>query len=356
MVASPQTVKWFVGAPPSLARSAGHVAGVAAAHFNRYWSRMIPRFLFALFVASAVPVFAAEPKGDTFTDPTNAGPDYALQGEYADEKTGAQVIALGDGKFHIVGWLGGLPGASNEIEKKVEGDAARGGDAKAAFQSEGWKGWLDGKTLVGTNDEGRTWTLTKVHRTSPTAGAKAPPGAVVLFDGTNADGWENGKVDANGWLNCGVKSKRKFGDMTLHVEFRTPFQPAARGQGRGNSGVYLQDRYECQVLDSFGLKGENNECGGIYTIAKPRVNMCFPPLEWQTFDIDFTAAKFDAAGNKTRNAIVTVKHNGVLIHDRVEIPKPTGGGAKETVEPGPIQLQNHGNPVVYRNIWVVEKK
>jgi hypothetical protein len=332
-----------------------HIARVAAAHFNRYWSRMIPRCLLAVFI---VPLsgFGAESKNDTFTDPANAGPDYALQGEYAGEKSGAQVIALGNGKFHVVGWEGGLPGTSDDVEKKVEGDGMREGDSKVTFQAEGWKSSLEGNKLVGTNDEGRTWTLTKLHRTSPTAGAKPPPGAVILFDGSNADAWENGKVDANGWLNCGVKSKRAFGDMTLHVEFRTPFQPAARGQGRGNSGVYLQDRYECQVLDSFGLKGENNECGGIYTIAKPRVNMCFPPLEWQTFDIDFTAPKFDPSGNKTRNAIVTVKHNGVVIHDRVEIPKPTGGGAKETASPGPIQLQNHGNPVVYRNIWVVEKK
>ena len=319
---------------------------------------MRSRHLFPLLfsVLAAPGSFGAEAKGETFTDPAKAGPDYALQGEYADEKTGAQVIALGNGKFHLVGWLGGLPGTSAEVEKKAEGDGVREGDAKVTFENDEWKAVLDGKELVGTNREGETRRLKKVQRTSPTAGAKPPPGAVVLFDGSNADAWENGKVDANGLLNAGVKSKRAFGDMTLHLEFRTPFQPTARGQGRGNSGVYLQDRYECQVLDSFGLKGENNECGGIYTIAKPRVNMCYPPLTWQTYDIDFTAAKFDAAGTKTANAIVTIKHNGVVIHDRVELPKPTGGGAKETAEPGPIQLQDHGNPVVYRNIWVVEKK
>jgi hypothetical protein len=318
---------------------------------------MCPRLLSAFVLAFASSsCFAAESKSETFTDPANAGADYALQGEYSGHKSAAQVIALGNGKFHIVGWLNGLPGTADDVEKKVEGDGVREGDAKVTFESEGWKGALDGKELVATNNEGETFKLTKTHRTSPTEGAKAPPGAVVLFDGHSADAWQNGKVDANGFLNCGVKSKRAFGDMMLHIEFRTPFQPTARGQGRGNSGVYLQDRYECQVLDSFGLSGENNECGGIYTIAKPRVNMCFPPLAWQTFDIDFTAAKFDAAGNKTRNALVTIKHNGVLIHDHVEIPKPTGGGAKETAEPGPIQLQDHGNPVVYRNIWVVEKR
>jgi hypothetical protein len=178
----------------------------------------------------------------------------------------------------------------------------------------------------------------------------------VLFDGSNADAWSNGHVDDRKLLAGGTKSNQKFGDFTLHVEFRTPFKPTARGQGRGNSGVYLQDRYEVQVLDSFGLKGENNECGGIYSKIKPRVNACFPPLSWQTYDIDFEAARFDADGKKTKNAVATVRHNGILIHDHVEIPGSTGGGQPEKAEPGPIQLQGHGNPVFFRNIWIVEKK
>jgi hypothetical protein len=154
-----------------------------------------------------------------------------------------------------------------------------------------------------------------------------------------------------------VKSKQSFGDAHLHVEFRTPFMPSARGQGRGNSGVYLQDRYECQVLDSFGLKGENNEAGGIYSVSKPLLNMCFPPLSWQTYDIDFESARFDENGTKTKNAVMTVRLNGVLVQDHVEVPRATAAaGRKEGPEPGPIQLQNHGNPVFFRNIWIVEKK
>ena len=156
-------------------------------------------------------------------------------------------------------------------------------------------------------------------------------------------------------LGVGGTSKEQFDDHHLHIEFRTPFQPDDSGQKRGNSGVYLQGRYELQVLDSFGLTGENNECGGIYQIAKPSLNMCYPPLSWQTYDVDFNAAKYDATGQKTSNAKVTIRHNGVVIHDGLDLPKGTPGKDPETNKPGPLFLQDHGNPVVYRNIWVQKK-
>ena len=152
-----------------------------------------------------------------------------------------------------------------------------------------------------------------------------------------------------------IGGKQKFSDFRAHLEFLLPFKPFARGQERGNSGVYLQDRYEIQVLDSFGLKGGNDECGGIYSQTAPSVNMCLPPLTWQTYDIDFTAARFDDSGKKIKNAVVTIKQNGVTIHDRIELKGPTPGGNKETPSGGPIQLQGHGNPVFYRNIWLVPK-
>ena len=155
----------------------------------------------------------------------------------------------------------------------------------------------------------------------------------------------------------GVTSNELFGSFKLHLEFRLPFQPFARGQGRGNSGLYMQGRYETQILDSFGLKGKHNECGGVYTISPPAVNMCFPPLVWQTYDIDYTAATYDDAGKKVNHARMTVLHNGVKVHDNLELDHATTAHpVKEGPEPGPIYLQNHGNPVRFRNIWVLPSK
>jgi hypothetical protein len=131
--------------------------------------------------------------------------------------------------------------------------------------------------------------------------------------------------------------------------------PNARGQARGNSGVYNQARYEVQILDSYGLSGEDNECGGIYKVAKPLVNMCAPPMQWQSYDITFRAGRFDKEGNKTADAKLTVIHNGIVIHNQLEVPTATGGAAGSDLRaPGPLLLQDHGDPVQFRNIWLVE--
>jgi hypothetical protein len=160
-------------------------------------------------------------------------------------------------------------------------------------------------------------------------------------------------------MKQGGETKQSFTDYTLHVEFLLPLKPWAQQQERGNSGVYNQQRYETQVLDSFGVMGMDNQCGGIYTKSPPSVNMCYPPLTWQTYDIDFAAARYED-GKKKSDAVISVKQNGVLIQDQFKINGPTGGGRKEkpedAVQSGPLYLQNHGNPVFFRNVWIVEKK
>ena len=236
---------------------------------------------------------AAQPKKPipAFLKAEDGGIDFKLQGEYAADKLGAQIIALADGKFHLILFPGGLPGAGWDGKTKIEADGKLDGE-KAVFAG-AWPCTVDGDKLEGKTDKGEAISLKKTVRQSPTLGAKPPEGALVLFDGTSADAWKDGKLVEGDLLNNGIFSKKTFADFTLHIEFRTPFMPSARGQGRGNSGVYLQNRYEVQVLDSFGLKPLDNECGGIYKTATPSVNMCLPPLSWQTYDIDFTAAKWE---------------------------------------------------------------
>lgn len=318
---------------------------------------MIRTLVPALLVTLSFSAFGADKNTDLALDPEKANADFAIQGEYEaapGDKLGVQVIALGGGTFRVCVEAGGLPGAGWDGMGKVQLEGKADG-GKVAVNGKGWKVTLENGTATAVDDtDKRTVTLKRVIRKSPTLGAKPPEGAIVLFDGSNVDAW-NGSMDDRKLLKAGATTKQKFGSFQLHLEFMLPFKPYGRGQDRGNSGLYLQERYECQVLDSFGLNGENNECGGIYTIAKPQVNMCFPPLSWQTYDVDFTTATW-ADGKKTANAKVTIRHNGVVIHQDLELPKPTGGGKPETAEPGGFHLQDHGNPVFYRNIWLLEKK
>jgi hypothetical protein len=318
-----------------------------------------------LLLAGAVSYVPAEDKKPerVFTDPAKAGRDFALQGEYEGEitlnrgksKLCAQIIAEGDGKFAIHLLHGGLPGDGWD-GKSMTTLKADTKDSVTLINDKHYKGEItEGKLVLDDGMKVKT-TLTKVERKSKTFGEKPPEGAVILFDGKSADQWNGGKIVEENLLNNGIKSKKTFKDFKAHVEFRLPFMPYDRGQARANSGFYLQDRYEVQILDSFGLKGEKNECGAIYEQIAPSVNMCYPPLSWQTYDVEFTAAKFDKDGKKTEPAVATVYHNGVKIIDNFKLKGPTGGGQDEKDTPLGFQLQNHGNPVYFRNIWVVETK
>jgi hypothetical protein len=291
--------------------------------------------------------------GPEHLEPEQGGRDYRLQGEYVDESYGAQVIALGAGRFLASLYGGGLPGAGATADPPAA--AAGRDDGDAVTLAGDFDGALRDGTLRVRTASGEAVLLRRIERQSPTLGAKPPAGAVVLFDGTSLSAFREAKLDPRGFLAAGARTHDAFGSFSLHVEFRTPFMPGARGQFRGNSGVYLQDRYEIQVLDSFGRGGGSDECGAIYEQRAPDRNMTFPPLVWQTYDIDFEAARFDASGAKTAPARVTVRHNGVAIHDDVELAGPTPRGAREGPEPGPLRLQDHWSSVFYRNVWLVRR-
>jgi hypothetical protein len=318
--------------------------------------------IISLSLAINSPLISAPSKGGTYTDPSKVDADYAIQGEYAGEvqggKAGAQIIALGDGKFDVVGYPGGLPGAGwdGDKENRVRGKGQTV-DGKTSFEmANGLKVSLKDEVMHVTSEGEMVGSLKRLIRKSSTLGMKPPEGAVILFDGKEhgADLWKGGRVSEDGFLMEGCTSNQTFGDFKIHFEFRTPYKPKARGQGRGNSGFYAHGRYEVQVLDSFGLEGQHNECGGIYSTKAPAFNMCFPPLTWQTYDVDFTAAKFKD-GKKVANAKMTVRHNGVLIHDETVCDHATTASPmKEGPQPGPVFFQNHGNPVRFNNVWVVK--
>ena len=195
------------------------------------------------------------------------------------------------------------------------------------------------------------------------AGGEAiPSDAIVLFDGKDLSNWvqcgsekpakwkvENDYMQAGGGSIC---SKQGFKDSQLHVEFWLPLMKDAHGQERANSGIFLQDAYEIQILDSYGLKSHAGDCGAIYSVAPPMVNACRPPEQWQSFDIFFHAAKFDANGKKTADARMSVMQNGVWIHEDVAVPHNTAGGGDGPSDAQPIQFQDHGCPVRFRNVWI----
>ena len=338
--------------------------------------RSVQFVLPAVLLVCLPAAFAAPTSNPAYTDPAKTDADFPFQGEYAGTVPldgqpvpfGVQVVAIGDGKFDVVAYPGGLPGDGWTPPNKIRGTGVRTGEGDAAvvkveaLDEAGNKrtGELRTNAFVLLSDSGSEIArLPKVNRSSATLGQKPPEGAIVIYDGTgtstDTSKLVNGRVSEDGLLMEGVTTKDSFGDALWHIEFRLPYQPKDRGQGRGNSGAYVMGSYETQMLDSFGLEGKDNECGGIYKAAAPCVNMCLPPLTWQTYEINVTAPRFEG-DKKVANARMTVTHNGTVIHDNIEVPTLTPGGPlKQEATKGPLHLQNHSNPVRYRNIWVLPK-
>ena len=222
---------------------------------------------------------------------------------------------------------------------------------------------------------------------TPPQPVPAAPGIKTLFGGTQADmeaHWVQGKTPAHWKIEDGamvsvgsdIATRETFSNYQLHIEFRVPFMPDKKGQARGNSGVFMQGRYEIQVLDSYGIKEPGTgDCGAVYHQSAPLVNACKPPLQWQTYDIAFHAPRYDASDHTKllEPARVTVLQNGMVVQNDQVItglthivtppknappvdpnapPKPVAP-AEDLSTPGPIRLQFHGNTVAFRNIWIL---
>ena len=227
------------------------------------------------------------------------------------------------------------------------------------------------------------WRVHDMNRPAPpviTPGAestqeqaeKAPSAAIVLFDGTDLSGWTTERGGPARWIvrdgymeavkrSGGVKTKQSFGSCQLHLEFRTPSTITGKSQGRGNSGVFLMSTYEVQILDSYNNPTyPDGQCSALYGRNVPLVNACRQPGQWQSYDIIFHRPRFK--GNKVvRKATFTVIHNGVLVHDHVELQGGTGWIDENTIsnyspheDKLPLMLQDHNNPVRFRNIWIRE--
>ena len=308
-----------------------------------------------------------------WTMPPTRGPeavDFSLVGEYVGElksdepkskdapatRLGVQIRALGNGQFEARAYQGGLPGQDGFENKKPMLLFGRRSGETLVLSGGPWAMFAGPERCRIINAEGATLAeLPRENRVSPTLGAAPPQGAMVLFNGTDTSAFSTATMTEEKLLAQGADINFMLGDFDLHLEFRIPHMPKQTEQKRGNSGLYLQSRYECQVLDSFGEANLFNGLGALYRFKTPKMNMAFPPLTWQTYDIHFTGARYAADGSKLRNARVTSWVNGVIVQDDEELPGPTGAGKPESPTLLPTKIQDHGDPVRFRNIWVIDR-
>ena len=261
---------------------------------------------------------------------------------------------------------------------------ARASGRRLQFDQDGWSGAIEGDRFTGTGILRKNpvpFELAKVIRLSPRLGARPPKGAVVLLDGGDLAEWETtgrGGAEEITWktlkgfvrtwpplkehaFGASIRTRRAWPSFRLHVEFRLPLIAAATGQTRANSGVIIEEFefFEVQILDSYGLPGYWDETGAIYKKEAPKVNMCAPPGQWQSYDIIYSGPRFDATGNLVSKPRITVDLNGKTIHNDVELPYSERAlkarrEKSDSKTPGRIVLQHHGDPVDFRNVWIVE--
>lgn len=303
----------------------------------------------------------------------------AYQGVYhADRsqntKATAKVIAEGPGYYRVVVQAEPLAPGDPSIQFEIFG--VQQGTTVNLFgraNAQRWQGSIVGDKLSASPGYyGMGLDLAKSVGKSPNLGATPPPGAVVLLPFTpgtrpDASAWTGGawKPQDDGSLQCepnkgSINTRQQFGDIQLHVEFWLPLMADSFGQARANSGVIINNIYEIQVLDSFGLVPAMGDCGSIYDQTRPLVNASLPPEQWQTYDITFRAPRMTPDGSVTEKARVTVDLNGVRIHTNVPIEGATAGHPPgkppKNAATGPLHLQDHGNRVRYRNVWIQELK
>jgi hypothetical protein len=321
--------------------------------------KLLPSFLaFCLLGATA---FAAEELIDSRYRPF--APD-AARGDWQGQGYVAQVSTTTDGAF-TANVFHAFDVPNDRPVAVLHG--SRAGE-RVTLEGDGWKGTISGAHFIASKG-GDRFDLQHVTRKPASLGAKPPAGAVVLFDGRGMDAFANKK--GKDWLvedgpapwkivdgvlevvpgtGGGIISHEKFGDCTVHAEFRSLGAPT-------NTGIYLQTRYEVNINETYGqLEGTPN--GGLdnCTDVKPAIRASRPPLEWQTLDIEFTAPRFDAAGAKTAKPRATVYLNGVKLYDQQELNPPKGAaGRLGEAATGPLMLQEHGMPAQFRNVWVVKK-
>jgi hypothetical protein len=328
---------------------------------------LVAASIFAMFASRSVlasPQESIESKKPySMVTVEGADGDFFFQGEFfgkmkadsQETEVGLQIVASGNKNYIATQYVGGLPGNGwdGEATTKMVGKRT---DNLLVLSGTNFAFLAKKDQILVVNGEGRrVGKLRRVMRSSPTMGAKPTKGSMVLFDGTDTDQFSAGEMTENGLLMQGADLNPLFQDFNLHVEFQLSFMPKNESQQRSNSGLYLQSRYELQVLDSFGLDPLFNGCGSLYRFRKPDINMCLPPLSWQTYDISFTSPRFLADGSKRKNARISVWHNGIKIHNNVKLTGPTGRGKPESPTLLPIRFQNHSDEVRYRNIWIVDR-